>query len=105
MFTQKTGFLVAAGALLVCAAVQAQDVHPELPIEAKQVTVTRAEPGGFLLVRACESCATVSLQFDASSKAISNGKAVSLSSIPEHAGSAITVIYDPKTKIVKRVFW
>jgi len=94
-----------ASVLLVAAAVYAQDFHPELPIETSEVSVTRAEPGGFILVRPCQGCAMVSLQFDANSKAIAKGKAVGLTAIPEHSQSAITVIYDPKTKIVKRVLW
>jgi hypothetical protein len=105
MFTQTLKLIATACAILISTASYAQDFHPELPIESMDVTVTHAKAGGFILVRPCQSCAMMSLQLDANSKAFTKGKAVSLSSIPEHPSSAITVIYDPQTKIVKRVFW
>ena len=92
-------------ALLFTAVGHAEVVPPEVPIETTQITMTRAQIGGHLLVRPCKDCAMLSLQLDANSKAFFNGKPVSISSIPEHPSSAITVIYDPTTKIVKRVRW
>jgi hypothetical protein len=105
MFTQKLGFLIASGALLLCSAVQAQDYHPELPIETSDYSITHAKPGGFVLARACKTCPMLSLQFDADSKVLHNGTVMSLKSIPQNSKTGITIIYDPKTKIVKRVFW
>jgi hypothetical protein len=105
MFTQILRHIATACAILMSTASFAQDEHPELPIESTDVTVTQAKPGGMLLIRPCKDCPMMSLQFDANSKAFTKGKAVSLSSIPEHSRSAITVIYDPKTNMVKRVFW
>ena len=105
MFTQKLGFLTVTVALLISATVQAQDYHPELPIETADYSITHAEPGGFVLARSCKTCPMLSLQFDDKSQVLHNGKAMSLKSIPQNSKSVITIIYDPKTKIVKRVFW
>lgn len=98
-------FLVTVGTMLLCAAASAEVVHPELPIETTDVSITQAKPGGFLLARPCGNCPMMSLQFDENSKAITNGKTVSLSRIPSHSNTGITVIYDPATKVVHRVFW
>lgn len=105
MLTQKLGYVLATAALLACATAQAQDYHPELPIETADYSITHAEPGGFILARACTTCPMLSLQLDDKSVAIHNGKTMNLKSIPENSKTGITVIYDPKTNIVKRVIW
>jgi hypothetical protein len=105
MYTKFISLLISIGTLLFSASVSAEVFHPELPIETTNVSITHAKPGGFLLVRPCESCAMLSLQFNKKSKAIKHGRSVSLSSIPSHSKTGITVIYDPATKIVHRVTW
>jgi hypothetical protein len=84
---------------------KSQEPPSEAPIEAKGATVTRAEPGGYIMVRNCKTCPMMTLQFDANTQAYANGHAVSLSTLPKYTTAPITVIYDPKTKIVKRVRW
>lgn len=97
---------MATVALLVASVSLAQDVPPEAPIETWNVTVTQASPGGLLLVRPCGDCPMLQLHFDANSKAIANGKPVDLKAIPEHpTKSALTIIYDPKSRLVRRVIW
>ena len=105
MRTPFTQIVLATFALLITPVGHTEVAPPEVPIETTQITMTRAQIGGHLLVRPCKDCAMLSLQLDANSKAFFNGKPVSISSIPEHSSSAITVIYDPTTKIVKRVRW
>jgi hypothetical protein len=105
MCTPFIRFILIACAVLFTAVGHCEITPPEVPIETKDLTMTRAQIGGQLLVRPCKDCAMLSLQLDANSKAFFNGKPVSISSIPEHSSSAITVIYDPSTKVVKRVRW
>lgn len=83
----------------------AEIVYNELAVETLNLSITHARTGGFILVRPCKKCEMLTLQLDANSKAFAHGKAVSLSAIPDHPKTAVTVIYDPKTKIVKRVRW
>lgn len=105
MFTALMRLALSASALLITAVGHAEVVPPEVPIETTEISMTRAQVGGYLMVRPCKDCAMLSLQLDANSQAFFNGKPVKLSAIPEHSKSAITVIYDPTTKIVKRVRW
>jgi hypothetical protein len=105
MYTKIQRLLVTIGTLLLCTTVSAEVVHPELPIETTDVSITQAKSGGFLLTRPCGNCPMMSLQFDANSKAIKNGKPVDLSRIPSHSNTGITVFYDPTTKVVHRVTW
>lgn len=97
--------IIAACAALFATTGHAEIVYNELAIETLDLSVTHARPGGFILVRPCKQCEMLNLQIDANSKAFANGKPAALSAIPEHPKTAVTVIYDPKTKIVKRVRW
>lgn len=105
MFTKIMKLLVITGSASLFATASAEVVHPELPIETSDVSITQAKPGGFIMARQCKTCPLLSLQFDEKSKAIKHGKSVSLRSIPTHSDSGITIIYDPATKIVHRVTW
>jgi len=106
MMTMRLGTIMACTALLASSLSYAQDLPPETPIETWNVSITQARPGGSLLVRPCKDCPVIHLQFDAQSQAIANGKPVSLTAIPEHPSkAALTVIYDPKTRVIRRVIW
>lgn len=93
--------------LLLCwqTALRAEILHPEAAIEAEEHSVTHARAGGFILARQCEQCDMLSLEIDAATKAYANGKEVPIGSIPSQDKTSITVIYDPKSKVAKRVLW
>ena len=105
MFTKIIRPVVTACALLLSVVVYADTPPLQSPFETSDVTIMKAQPGGFILARPCAGCAAVSLQFDINSKAFANGKVVDLTTIPEHPRSAITIIFNPTTKIVQRVLW
>jgi hypothetical protein len=97
--------VLTASALLFTVTGYSAGLPPEVPIETTELTLKNAHVGGSLLVRPCKDCEMLSLKIDANSQAFFHGKPVSISSIPEHNSSAVTVIYDPNSKVVKRVRW
>lgn len=83
----------------------AEIIQNEAAVEAVEFSVTHARVGGFIHARQCQQCPMLSLQIDDKTRAFANGKEVSVNTIPSQPASAVTVIYDAKSKIAKRVLW
>jgi len=105
MLKQFNRVMLTGCLFMLCINVHAEYRFIEQAIETNQLAITTPKPGGFILIRPCEKCKVLSLQLDSNTRAFHKGKPVSLSAIPEHPKSALTVFYDPKTKTVTRVKW
>lgn len=60
---------------------------------------------GHITAKHCTSCPSIRLIVDKNTQAIKHGKAVHLNKATQIKGTFATVIFDPKTKIVKRITW
>lgn len=100
----STALIIMLG-LASYSAPRAEIIQNEAAVEAIKFSITHARVGGFIQAQQCQKCPQLNLQIDANTKAIASGKEVPVSSIPPHPTTAVTVIYDPKTKIAKRVLW
>lgn len=60
---------------------------------------------GHVTVKRCPGCPNIKLKVNKDTQAIKHGKRVHLNHATHHSGSFATVIFDPKTKIVKRITW
>jgi len=81
----------------------AEIIHLEDAIEANSVTFIGNRANGFVMARKCDNCALQKLKLSPSTLVYSNGKKISINKVPSQAKTAITLIYDPKTKIVNKI--
>lgn len=60
---------------------------------------------GYLITKRCSTCPDVRLKIDRTSQAIKQGKVIHLHQANQLNGKFATIIFDPKTKLVKRIIW
>jgi hypothetical protein len=83
----------------------AEIIHVDKAIEAEKFLMFHSIPTGYVLARECKTCPELRLTTNAATQAIYNGHPVSIKSVPTAATSTITVIYDPKTNVAKKILW
>ena len=83
----------------------AEIIHVDKAIEAEKFQMYHSSPTGYVLARECAKCPELKLTTTDNTQAIYNGTAVPLSSVPAVSTTTMTVIYDPKSKIAKKILW
>ena len=83
----------------------AEIIHVDKAIEAEKFQMFNSKPTGYVLARECNKCPELRLTTNANTQAIRNGKSVPLGNVPTVATTTITVIYDPKTNVAKKILW
>lgn len=83
----------------------AEIIHVDKAIEAEKFQMFHTGQSGYILARECAECPELRLTTTANTQAIFNGHAVSLSSVPAVSTTTMTVIYDPQSKVAKKILW
>ena len=83
----------------------AEIIHVDKAIEAEKFQMFHTNPTGYILARECAKCPELRLTTTANTQAIYNGRTVPLSTVPAVAITTMTVIYDPKTSVAKKILW
>ncbi len=77
--------------------------------EAIEVTSIRIDLNdsleGYAIVKRCPSCADLKLKIDGTTQVTNQGKTIPLFKVKHIKADFALVVYDPKTKQVKRIVW
>ncbi len=85
---------------------QAEILLIEDAIETDKLQINiDASLNGYIKARRCPSCPDIRLKVDKNTQAFKHGKSIHLNQATHHNGKFATVIFDPKTKRVKRIKW
>ncbi len=85
---------------------QAEILMIEDAIEAESLQININDSlDGYVIARQCSTCPKVKLKIDKTTQAIKRGKVIHLHQANQLNGKFATIIFDPKTKLVKRIIW
>ena len=101
-----THTLICLSLLILPLAGQAEILLIEDAIETDKLQLSiDASLDGYVIARRCPKCPDVRLKVDKKTQAFKQGKQIHLNQAKHRNGKFATVIFDPKTKMVKRITW
>ena len=85
---------------------QAEIIMLEDALESEIIRINISSSlDGYVVAKGCPSCADMRFKIDKHTQAIKQGKSVHLYQANQLNGKAAVIIFDPKTKLSKRIIW
>jgi len=85
---------------------QAEFLMIEDAIESESLQININDSlDGYVITRQCSTCPKLRFTIDKTTQAVKRGKVIHLHQANQLNGKFATIIFDPKTKLVKRIIW
>ncbi len=85
---------------------QAEILMLEDAIESESLQISINDSlDGYVITKQCSTCPKLKLKIDRTTQAIKQGKVIHLHQANQLNGKYATIIFDPRTKLVKRIIW